>query len=64
MRVYILNREKEIEIKARTVKELLRKLGYAEFEVLVIDKKRRRLLTPDLSLNDVEEIEIREVIGG
>ena len=61
--VYLANKKKTIEIEAKTVMQLLEKLGYFELEVLVIDRKNKILLTPDQHLKNIKEIEIKEVMG-
>ncbi len=46
------------------VKELLDRLSINENEYIFIDKKRKKLLTPDNTLKSDDEIEIRRVISG
>ena len=66
MKVYLKLRTNEILKfnKSLKVNELLRELHLLPQEVLVIDTKNRKLLTPDKILSEDMEIEIRGVISG
>ena len=50
--------------KKMSVAQLLKELNLLPQEVIVIDKKIKRLLTPDKILTEDMEIEIRGVILG
>ncbi len=50
--------------KKMSVAQLLKELNLLPQEVIVIDKKIKRLLTPDKILTEDMEIEIRGVISG
>lgn len=66
MKVYLkLKKNEVLEFDKRlSVNELLEKLNLLPQEVLVIDTKNRKLLTPDKILSENMEIEIRGVISG
>lgn len=64
VKVSIRPEGKEVEVEAKDVRELLRKLGLREGEVLVIDATSSSLLTPDEGLSEGQELELRRVISG
>ncbi|HEC93091.1 MAG TPA: thiamine biosynthesis protein ThiS [Candidatus Atribacteria bacterium] len=66
MKVYLKLRKNEmLNINKRlSVNELLKELNLLPQEVLVIDTKNKKLLTPDKVLSEDMEIEIRGVISG
>lgn len=53
----------EMEGKKR-VRQLLKELGENELTCLVVDLRRKKLLTPDVLLTDEWEIEIKKVTSG
>lgn len=66
-RMEVLIRPDNIDLKLdniKNVKELIKKFGFQEEEVLVIDRDGKRLLTIDENLNQNQKIEIRKVVSG
>jgi len=55
---------REVEVEVKDVRELLRKLGLGEGEVLVIDVTSSSLLTPDEGLSEGQRLELRRVVSG
>lgn len=55
---------REVEVEVKDVRELLRKLGLWEGEVLVIDTASSSLLTPDEGLSEGQRLELRRVVSG
>ncbi len=62
MKVYIEREDKEVKIKARNVKELLKKLNINPITVLVA--KNNELVTEDVKLSEKDEVKIISVISG
>ena len=65
MEIFIQPDQKFIQLDGvKTVRELIKKLGFREEEILVIETDSKRLLTPDEKLSPECRIEIRKVISG
>lgn len=65
MEIFIKPDQKSIQVDGvKTVRELIKKLGFREEEILVIETNSKRLLTPDEKLSPEWRIEIRKVISG
>lgn len=65
MEIFIKPDQKAIQVDGvKTVRELIKKLGFREEEILVIETNSKRLLTPDEKLSPEWRIEIRKVISG
>lgn len=64
VKVLLLPEKKELEVDANNVGELLEKLNIYFGEVIVIDRKERKILDLDDLLNSGADIEIRKVISG
>jgi len=62
MKVYIEREDRELKIKAKTVKEVLQKLKINPVTVIVA--KNNELVTDDTTLNDNDEVKIISVISG
>jgi thiamine biosynthesis protein ThiS len=62
MKVFIEREDKERQVKAKTVKELLKKLNINPITVIVA--KNNELVTEDEKLNDKDEVKIISVISG
>ena len=63
MRVRLRNPDREVEVPGgRTVRALLQELGVNPDTVLVI--RAGELVTREVRLEDVDEIEVRPVISG
>ncbi len=62
MKVFIEREDKEIKIKAGTVKELLQKLKINPVTVIVA--KNNELVTDDAKLTEKDEVKIISVISG
>ncbi|MFH1211105.1 MAG: MoaD/ThiS family protein [archaeon] len=62
MKVFIEREDKEIKIKAGTVKELLGKLKINPVTVIVA--KNNELVTDDTKLTEKDEVKIISVISG
>ncbi len=62
MKVFIEREDKEKEVKAGTIKELLKKLNINPVTVIVA--KNNELVTEDEKLNEKDEIKIISVISG
>lgn len=62
MKVYIEREDKETNIKAKTVKELLKKLNINPITVIVA--KNNELVTEDEKLSEKDEVKIISVISG
>jgi sulfur carrier protein len=62
MKVYIEREDRELKIKAKTVKEVLQKLKINPVTVIVA--KNNELVTDDTKLHDNDEIKIISVISG
>ncbi len=61
----VIYKGKLFEVKGKKrVKELLREFGESDLTCLVIDLKRKRLLTPDVLLREDWEIELKKVTSG
>ena len=64
MEIFIQPDQKFIQLDGvKTVRELIKKLGFMEEDVLVIETDSKRLLTPDEKLSPECRIEIRKVIS-
>ena len=66
MKVYIRDEVKEIQSETSIrVKDLVeRKLQLNPEEILVIDRKKGKILSPDSEIMPDDEVEIRMVISG
>ena len=65
MKILMREELKEVKTGKIRVKELVeRKLKLNPEEVLVIDRRRNHLLTPDEVVDDDSEVEVRMVISG
>lgn len=62
MKVYIEREDREREVKAKTVKELLKKLNINPITVIVA--KNNELVTDDEKLSERDEVKIMSVISG
>ena len=63
MKVFFRDRVEEID-KPMVVNDLIIKFNLNAEEILVIDKKTRKILPTDHRIKVDDEIEIREVISG
>jgi len=65
MEIFIKPNQKFIKVeRVKTVRELIKKLGFREEEVLVVETDSKKLLTPDEKISPEWRIEIRKVISG
>ncbi|MEM4245442.1 MAG: MoaD/ThiS family protein [Candidatus Nanoarchaeia archaeon] len=62
MKVYIEREDREVKIKAKTVRELLKKLNINPITVLVA--KNNELVTDEVKLSEKDEVKIISVISG
>ena len=65
MEIFIKPDQKFIKVDGvKTVRELIKRLGFREEDVLVVETDSKKLLTPDEKLSPEWRIEIRKVISG
>ena len=62
IKVKFIPENKIIEVNAKTVGQLIKRLNLNDEEVLVIEPKTKRLLTPDVRLFDGFEIVILKIL--
>lgn len=62
MKVFIEREDKEVNVKAKTVKELLKKLNINPVTVIVA--KNNELVTDDTKLSEKDDIKLISVISG
>ena len=62
LRVFIERENKNIEVEARDVKELMKKLNLNPETVLI--SRNNELITDDIDLEDNDEIKFLSVISG
>lgn len=65
MEIFIKPDQKFIKVEGvKTVRELIKRLGLKEEEVLVVETDSKKLLTPDEKISPEWRVEIRKVISG
>ena len=65
MKIFIKSEQRFIDVGAvKNVRELIKRLGLKEEEVLVVETDSKKLLTPDEKISPEWRIEIRKVISG
>ncbi len=65
MKVFLRDEIKELNMERISVRDLVEKeLKLNPEEVLVIDKKSKKLLPPDFVVKNDDEVEVRSVISG
>jgi len=65
MEIFIKPDQKFIKVEGvKNVRELIKRLGLKEEEVLVVETDSKKLLTPDEKISPEWRVEIRKVISG
>ncbi len=65
MKIFIKSERRFIDVgTVKNVRELIKRLGLKEEEVLVVETDSKKLLTPDEKISPEWRIEIRKVISG
>jgi len=65
MEIFIKPDQKFIKVgRVKNVRELIKRLGLKEEEVLVVETDSKKLLTPDEKISPEWRVEIRKVISG
>jgi len=65
MKIFIKSERRFIDVGGvKNVRELIKRLGLKEEEVLVVETDSKKLLTPDEKISPEWRVEIRKVISG